>query len=64
MEYEKLSKRALYCMYAAGVVAGVVVLLVIGVVNLLWFFPKDLFLGKVISLVLVILTLAAVLVSP
>ena len=46
MEYEKLSKRALYCMYAAGVVAGVVVLLVIGVVNLLWFFPKDLFLGR------------------
>ena len=64
MEYEKLSKRALYCMYAAGVVTGVVVLLVIGVVNLLWFFPKDLFLGKVISLVLVILTLADVLVSP
>ena len=64
MEYEKLSKRALYCMYAAGVVIGVVVLLVIGVVNLLWFFPKDLFLGKVISLVLVILTLADVLVSP
>lgn len=64
MEYEKLSKRALYCMYAAGVVAGVVVLLVIGVVNLLWFFPKDLFLGKVSSLVLVILTLADVLVSP
>ena len=64
MEYEKLSKRALYCMYAAGVVAGVVVLLVIGVVNLLWFFPKDLFLGKIISLVLVILTLADVLVSP
>ena len=44
--------------------ALVVVLLVIGVVNLLWFFPKDLFLGKVISLVLVILTLADVLVSP
>ena len=49
---------------AWGSKSSCVILLVIGVVNLLWFFPKDLFLGKVISLVLVILTLADVLVSP
>lgn len=64
MIYEKLSKRALYCMYAAGAVTGLVVLAVIGAVNWFWLFPSDIGVGKIISLVLVIFTLLDVLISP
>lgn len=64
MKYEKLSKNALYCMYAAGIFTGAIVLLVIGVVNYLWLFPKDIAVGKWISLALAIFTLIDVFVSP
>ena len=64
MKYEKLSKRALYCMYAAGAAAGTAVLAVIGTVNYFWLFPADIGTGKLISLILVILTLFDMLLSP
>ena len=38
MKYEKLSKRALYCMYAAGAAVGAAALAVIGAVNYFWLF--------------------------
>lgn len=61
---EKLSKRALGCMYTAAIVAGVMELAVIGVVNVLWFFPSDIGIGKSISLVLCIIILAHTAFSP
>lgn len=61
---EKLSKRALGCMYTAAIVAGVTELAVIGVVNVLWFFPSDIGIGKSISLVLCIIILAHTALSP
>ncbi|HJA66290.1 hypothetical protein B5F07_02320 [Lachnoclostridium sp. An169] len=64
VKYEKLSKRALYCMYAAGFVTGVVLLVIVGAVNLFWIIPKNITIGKWISLILVILILIEVLVSP
>ena len=64
MKYEKLSKRALYCMYAAGAAVGAAALAVIGAVNYLWLFPADIGTGKLISLILVILTLFDMLLSP
>lgn len=63
-KYEKLSKKALCCMYAASVITGIVVLAVIGAVDWFWIFPKNITAGKWISFVLVILTLADVLISP
>ena len=62
--YENLSKRALYCMYVAGIITGVVVLAVIGAVDYFWIFPEDLTAGKWISLVLAVLVLFDVAVSP
>ena len=62
--YEKLSKRALNCMYMAGVITGVIILAVIGAVDYFWIFPDDVTIGKWISLILVILILFDVLVSP
>ena len=64
MKYEKLSKRALYCMYAAGAAVGAAALAVIGEVNYFWLFPADIGTGKLISLILVILTLFDMLLSP
>lgn len=64
MVYEKLSKRALGCMYAAGAVACVIVLAIIAAVNYFWIFPKNIGLGKVISLILVILILLDGFISP
>lgn len=64
MVYEKLSKNALRCMYTADLLAGVLILAVIGAADLLWIFPKDLAVGKWISLALAILTLFDACVSP
>ena len=64
MKYEKLSKRALGCMYVATALASVIALAVIGAVNWLWIFPKDMDMLKAASLALVILTLFDALASP
>ena len=64
MKYEKLSKRALGCMYVATALASVIPLAVIGAVNWLWIFPKDMDMLKAVSLALVILTLFDALASP
>lgn len=64
MTYEKLSKRALNCMYTADIAAGIAVLAVIGAVDYFWIFPSDIAVGKWISLLLGILTLLDVLISP
>jgi uncharacterized protein len=64
MKYEKLSKRALGCMYVATALASVIALAVIDAVNWLWIFPKDMDMLKAVSLALVILTLFDALASP
>ena len=56
VKYEKLSKRALHCMYLAGIIGGIIVLAVIGAVNAFWLFPEDVTVGKWISLALVVRT--------
>ena len=62
--YEKLSKRALSCMYTAGIITGAIILAVIGAVDYFWIFPKDVTIGKWISLILALLILFDVLISP
>lgn len=64
LSYEKLSKRALNCMYTAGAATGAAVLAVIGAVDYFWIFPGNITVGKWISLILSVLTLIDVLVSP
>ena len=64
MMYEKLSKRALYCMYVAGIITGAVVLAILGAAGIFWIFPQDITVGKWILLILAALTLADVLISP
>lgn len=64
VKYEKLPKRALYCMYASGAVAGAICLLILGAINYFWIFPKEIAVGKWISLILLILILLDVVISP
>ena len=64
MKYEKLSKNALYCMYTAGILTAVVVIAILGAVNYFWIFPKDIEIGKWISLALLILIGIDALISP
>ena len=64
MKYEKLSKRALGCMYVATALASVIALAVIGAVNWLWIFPKDMDMLKAVCLALMILILFDALASP
>ena len=62
--YEKLSKRALSCMYMSGIVTGTVILVIIGAVNWFWLIPEDISVGMWISAGLAVLILLDVIVSP
>ena len=61
---EKLSKRALKCMYTAAVIAGVIEAAILIVVNLLWFIPDKIEVGQIVSLVLLIIVLVNTVASP
>ena len=61
---EKLSKRALGCMYTATALASIAELAVIATVNVLWIFPHDIMVGKIISAVLLVIVLLQATVSP
>lgn len=64
MEYEKLSKNALKCMYAASLMTGVLLLGIVAAVNYFWLFPQELWIGKIISMVFVCLIFLDMAVSP
>lgn len=62
--YDKLSKRSLNCMYTAGIIAGIVILGLIGAVDYFWICPEDITAGKWISVILAVLIFLDVLISP
>ena len=61
---EKLSKRALGCMYAATALGSAVGIAAIVIANILWFGPKEIQVGKVISIAVAALLLVHTLISP
>lgn len=61
---EKLSKKALGCMYVATGIGSVILLGILTALNVLLFFPMDITVGKIVSLVLSILILFNAIVSP
>ena len=61
---ERLSKKALGCMYTAAILAAVVETIAIVVVNVLWLFPNDIMIGKIISGVLLVIVVLQAVVSP
>lgn len=64
MQYEKLSKRALKCMYTATVFAGLIILIILGIINYFRLFSTDTETGRIVSVIIVALTLFDMLVSP
>ncbi len=61
---EKLSKRALGCMYVATGIGSAVGIAAIVAANILWLIPNGIQVGKIISIVLVVLLLIHTVISP
>ena len=61
---EKLSKKALGCMYVATALWSVILLVAIIVSYVLWFVPENIMIGKVLSLVFGFMILANAIISP
>jgi len=61
---EKLSKRALGCMYTASIIGAVILLAIIAALNIFVFFPFGVTVGKIISLVIAIIVVANAAISP
>lgn len=64
MKYERLSKRALGCMYVSTVILSAILLIAIICVNAFWLSPKNIWIGELLSVVLVILILLNCAISP
>lgn len=64
MNYEKLSKNALGCMYVATAAGSAAALAVIGAAYYFWFLPYEIEAGKLIAVLLGAVTLADVLAGP
>lgn len=61
---EKLSKRALGCMYTASIIGAVILLGIIAALNIFVFFPYGVTVGKIISLVIAIVVVVNAAISP
>lgn len=61
---EKLSKRALGCMYVAALTGALVELAALIAVNVIWIVPLDINVGKIVSVVALVLILLQAAVLP
>ena len=61
---EKLSKRALGCMYTAAIIWAVIGITGIIVANVMWLIPEGIQIGTTISIVVAILIIANAVISP
>lgn len=61
---EKLSKKALGCMYVATALWSIILLVAIAVSCVLWFIPEDIMIGQMLSVVFGLLILINAIISP
>ena len=61
---EKLSKRALGCMYTAAIIGVILEIIALVAVNMLWFIPENIEIGTTMSIVLGIVFIANAVISP
>ena len=61
---EKLSKKALGCMYAAAIIAALIETAAVVIANVLWIIPLDVNVGKIVSVVVLILIVLQATVLP
>ena len=64
MNYEKLSKGALGCMYTATGIGSAVMLGILGAANVLWLIPSKIQIGMILSLVFAVLLIGNAVISP
>lgn len=64
MEYEKLSKRALGCMYTVEFVAGVTMLAIVAALWHFWLGPNDVAAGKLVAMLVLLYTVFSMTVEP
>lgn len=61
---EKLSKRALGCIYTATIMTSIIEIAIIAAINFIWLFPYEIQAGKIGSAVLVGVILIHTVISP
>lgn len=61
---EKLSKKALGCMYVATAIGSIVMLAIVAVLNIMIFIPENIVVGMVISAVVALIILLHTVISP
>ncbi len=61
---EKLSKRALGCMYTAAILWAIIGLAIIVVLNAVWFVPDEILIGTIVSVILAIVIIVNAAISP
>ena len=61
---EKLSKRALGCMYTAAIIWAILGVSILVAINVVWFIPDNMEIGTTISIVLAVLLVANAAISP
>ena len=64
MKYEKLSKGALGCMYTATAVGTIIGIGCLIGINVLWFLPSNIYIGKIVSIIIGILLIGNAIISP
>lgn len=61
---EKLSKRALGCMYTAAIIGAIIGISILAAINFIWLIPENIEIGTTISIVLAVLLIANAIISP
>ena len=61
---EKLSKRALGCMYTAAIIGAIIGISILVIINVVWLIPNAIEIGTTVSLVLAVLLIANAAISP
>lgn len=61
---EKLSKRALGCMYTAAIIGAVVGIGILAMINVVWLIPEKIKIGTMISIVIGVILVANAAISP
>lgn len=64
MKYERLSKRALGCLYMAAFVGGMVVLMIVAALWHFWLVPYDVGVGKLVAFLVVVYAVFSMTLEP
>lgn len=64
MNYQKLSKKALGCMYTATAILSIIVIIIITTITILFFIPNNITIGSISSFIVSFLIMLDAIISP